>query len=122
MTGKENYFFDTYAILEIINGSKNYDPYMACGVILTRLNLFELYYTILRMYGQQKAFYYLGQYKQFAVDFIEIDIEMAARLKMKNRSLSMTDCIGYIVALRKCLKFLTGDKEFQGMSNVEFVK
>ena len=34
----------------------------------------------------------------------------------------MTDCIGYIIAKRLGMKFLTGDKEFEGFENVEFVK
>ena len=34
----------------------------------------------------------------------------------------MVDCIGYMTAKRLGVKFLTGDREFEGMDNVEFVK
>ena len=34
----------------------------------------------------------------------------------------MTDCIGYIMAKKLNIKFLTGDKEFENFLNVEFVK
>ena len=34
----------------------------------------------------------------------------------------MTDCVGYVVAKRVGVKFLTGDREFKDMPNVEFVK
>ena len=34
----------------------------------------------------------------------------------------MTDCIGYILAKNIGIKFLTGDKEFENLDNVEFVK
>ncbi len=34
----------------------------------------------------------------------------------------MTDCIGYIFAKQLGIKFLTGDKEFENLDNVEFVK
>ena|SRR3989344_6401444 len=122
MTIEENYFFDTYAILEIINGSKSYALYTSAGVITTKLNLFELYYALLRMHGRGKALYYLKQYAQFAVTFNENDIQEAAHLKMSNKTLSMTDCIGYAVSIRKGVKFLTGDKEFEKMPGVEFVK
>ena len=122
MTIENDYFFDTYAILEIIGGSKAYEPFISAGVILTKLNLFELFYAIMRMHGKFKAVYYLKQYSQFAVPFDDIDIQEAANLKMSNKALSMADCIGYAVSARKGLKFLTGDKEFKDMHNVEFVK
>ena len=44
------------------------------------------------------------------------------RKEQKKKDLSYTDCIGYIYAARNNMKFLTGDKEFEGMKNVEFVK
>ena len=122
MTTEDNYFFDTYAVLEVIGGSKSYAPYTSAGVVLTKLNLFELCYALLRMHGKEKATYYLKQYAQFVVNFNEDDIQIAAGIKMSNKTLSMTDCIGYAVSLRKDLKFLTGDKEFEKMKNVEFVK
>ncbi|MBI2660858.1 hypothetical protein HYX09_01165, partial [Candidatus Woesearchaeota archaeon] len=51
-------------------------------------------------------------------------IEEAAkfRLKMKKRNISMTDCIGYVISGKLKVKFLTGDKEFEHLPNVEFVK
>ena len=58
-----------------------------------------------------------------------IDIDIATikeanefRLLNKSRKLSYADCIGYIIARRYGLKFLTGDKQFSDMPNVEFVK
>lgn len=122
MTTKETYFFDTYAILEIINGTKSYETYIDSGVILTKLNLFELFYSLLKLHTKEKAIYYLQQYSQFVVDFDEHDIETAAEMKLKNKSLSMADCIGYIIALKNNARFLTGDKEFKDVKNVEFVK
>jgi predicted nucleic acid-binding protein len=47
---------------------------------------------------------------------------MKFRLKEKAKRLSYVDAIGYQLALEKNAKFLTGDKEFKGMKNVEFVK
>lgn len=46
----------------------------------------------------------------------------AMKLKLKNKNLSYTDCIGYIFAIKNNLKFLTGDKKFNDMPNVEFVQ
>ena len=47
---------------------------------------------------------------------------MKFRLKRKNQNLSYADCIGYTLAGKHNLKFLTGDKEFKNMENVEFVQ
>ncbi len=32
------------------------------------------------------------------------------------------DCIGYVIARRMGVLFLTGDKEFEGLESAEFVK
>jgi len=47
---------------------------------------------------------------------------MKFRKKNKKRNLSYTDCIGYVYATENDLIFLTGDKEFENLENVEFVK
>ena len=39
----------------------------------------------------------------------------------KDRKISYTDAIGYIYVLRNKLVFLTGDKEFENIDNVEFI-
>ena len=44
------------------------------------------------------------------------------RRKYRKEKLSMTDCIGYAVAERSEMKFLTGDEKFKNKKNVEFVK
>lgn len=118
------FFFDSYALAEINLGNPNYKKYTKSGIILTRLNIFEIYYGILRDIGEKEAKYFLEKYYQFSVDFYKEDIQEAAKLKLKyrTRNISMTDCIGYVVAKRLNIKFLTGDKEFENLSNVEFVK
>ena len=47
----EAYFFDTYAVLEIMAGNKNYMKYADAEIMLTKLNLFEVFYAILRESG-----------------------------------------------------------------------
>ena len=47
---------------------------------------------------------------------------MYFRAKNKNKKFSMADCISYFMAKNLGIKFLTGDKEFEGLENVEFVK
>src|SRR3989344_789534 len=111
----EKLFFDTYALIEIIKGNKNYTRYGDFDVLLTKLNLFDLYYNILRDYGEEGARKALNKYHNFIVDFDNQIIENAAKMRLifKKQSMSMTDCIGYIKAKELGIKFLTGDKQFE---------
>jgi uncharacterized protein len=117
-----SYLFDTYAIFEILNGNERYKPYASCISFVTRLNLFELYYNILREHGKGPAEDIMQRYANSVTDFDEEDIRNAAHLKLTRRKLSMADCIGYAVSQRLGIRFLTGDKEFEGMEGVEWVK
>src|SRR3989338_907162 len=118
------YFFDSYALAEINKGNPNYKFCLTAKIVLTKLNIFEIYHGILRDMGEKEAERFFEEYYQFVIDFNRDDIREAAKLKLqyKKRNLSMTDCIGYVLAKRWGIKFLTGDKEFKDLSNVEFVK
>ncbi|MBS3082229.1 hypothetical protein J4416_04875 [Candidatus Pacearchaeota archaeon] len=43
-------------------------------------------------------------------------------IKWKDRNVSIADCVGYIMAKELGIKFLTGDKKFKDLNDVEFVK
>lgn len=118
-----SYFFDSYAIIEILKASESYKHYINLDFITTKLNLFEVYYRILQD-SREKADVFLKLYTSKAIDFDEIIIAEACKFKLINRSkqLSITDCIGYMVALKAGVRFLTGDKEFKNFPNVEFAK
>lgn len=117
-------FFDSYSILEIIRGNSNYEKYKELIFITNTLNLSEVFYSLLREIAEKTA---LKTINEFDFEFIEINKEIAiesAIFKHENKSknLSYADCIGYITAQKNNLKFLTGDKEFEKLENVEFVK
>ncbi len=120
----EDFFFDTYAFYEIIKENKNYEKYLSTRIVTTKLNIFELYFGFLKNKNVDLAEISLNKYYQFAVDFDEEVIKEAAKLKNKlnKRDISITDCIGYELAKQIGIKFLTGDKEFENLYNVEFVK
>ena len=44
------------------------------------------------------------------------------KFKFKKEKLSYIDCLGYEVAKKLKIKFLTGDEGFRDKENVEFVK
>ncbi len=119
------YFFDSYAFFEIIEGNENYHPFSKnVGIITTKLNLLELHYGLLKICGKEIADRYYDQYVSFAIDIDDDIFKKASSLKaiLRKKKLSYIDCIGYIAALSRGVKFLTGDKEFKDLENVEFVK
>jgi len=130
MSLEENYimtetlFFDTYAFIEIIKHNENYNKYRSNRILTTKLNIFELYYYLLKNFHEDVIDIIISEYYKLTVDFDRNIIENAAKLRFMNNklNLSMTDCIGYCTARKHGIKFLTGDKGFENMPNVEFVK
>jgi len=118
------FFFDSFALIEIIKGNKNYKKYLNEIPITTKLNLMELYYYLLKETNEEKANFYYNFYLPFCISISDnvIKNSMKFKLKFKNKNLSYVDCIGYILSLELGIKFLTGDKEFKGLKNVEYVK
>ena len=116
-----DYFFDSYAIIEILKASENYRIYLDSEFITTKLNIFEVYYHLLKQ-SKEKADIFLKKFILKTVDFDGVVIEEACKLKAEKKNLSMADCIGYVVALKAGTRFLTGDGEFEHMKNVEFVR
>jgi uncharacterized protein len=102
---EETFFFDTYAIFEIIGGNPKYEKYSNCKIITTIFNLAELNYNLKKDMSKQKADDYTKDYNDFVVDVSLEDIKRAMDLKTKRRKMSIPDVIG-------C-------KELE---NVEFVK
>ena len=117
------YFFDTYAIIEILKGNPNYEHYTAVEYVTTQLNLIELHYYMLRHFGEAAAEVSMGKMLKNVVPFDAGIIAAANKFRFKNKpkEFSTADCIGYAYALKHGLKFVTGAKEFAGLPNVEFV-
>ena len=125
MTEEMNFFYDTYALLEIIAGNENYNKYIRnIGVVTTKLNLMELFYRLYILHGIEIAEFYYQKYLPFVVEISDSLIKKAAifRAENKKKDLSYVDCVGYVLALEHKIKFLTGDIQFKDMENVEFVK
>jgi len=117
-------FFDSYALIEVARGSQAYSPFSSVSPVFTKLNLFEVYYALLRENAFDSAGKVLSKLYPLTVDFDASDITRAAQMRIHyaGRRLSMTDCIGYVVSQRLGLPFLTGDNEFRDIAGVQFVK
>ena len=86
----------------------------------------EIYYAVLKDYGEveaEKAYSATGKY---LIEFDDEDVKDSMRrrlqLRRKKLNLSYADALGYTVALRLGVRFLTGDEEFENLNNVEYVK
>lgn len=116
-------FFDTYAIIETLKGNLNYAKFEDNEIIINNFVFAELCYNLYKD-KNELAKKYLDMYAKhiYSVKPEWIEEAMQFRLKWGDRNVSITDCVGYIMAKKLAIPFLTGDKEFKEMENVEFVR
>ncbi|MEK6889326.1 MAG: PIN domain-containing protein [Nanoarchaeota archaeon] len=121
---KDKYFFDSYAIIEVINQSPNYEKIKDIPIITNALCLGEVYFYFLKVHNKQTADFWIDKLKVELTPIIKEATLEASYFKFnhKSKNFSYPDCIGYIMAKKLGIKFLTGDREFKDMENVEFVK
>src|SRR3989344_1871780 len=117
------YFLDTYALIEIANGNPDYKKYLEDEAVTFKGNLAELYYFFLRQYDLNKAIDSFNKFSKIVEELplIVIPHTVTFKFKYKKMRLSYIDCFGYIYALESGRVFLTGDRAFKGMKNVEIV-
>ncbi len=119
-----SFFFDTYAFFELNLANPEYKRFENQAIITTKMNIMEYHYSILKEEGETEAEKKVRMIKNFIVEFGIGHIKAANKFKLKHKEkkLSYVDCLGYAVALSYGVPFVTGDKEFIDMPNVEFVK
>ncbi len=116
------FFFDTYALIELIEGNAKYQKYQQADMIINEFVFAELCYFFERNpYVDAHKFLKHVENVLVRTPLEVIQQAMQLRFKLKPKKLSMADAIGYAYAKELGLKFLTGDKEFKDMDNVEFV-
>ena len=118
------HFYDSYALIEIFKGNTNFDKFKDSIPICILQNLFELHQALLRDFNKKTADYWINKFNYKLIEISKEDIVKASdfRFKHKKLKLSMTDCLGYILAKKNKLKFLTGDGKFENFEDVEFIK
>ncbi len=118
------FFLDSYAMVEIAKGNEKYKKYLNEDIFTSVFNLYELYCALMRDYSEEIAKEFFYQFKKYILQIKDEHIFEASKFKLKHKKkcFSYADCIGYIMAFNYNLKFLTGDKEFEKLDNVEFVK
>jgi uncharacterized protein len=123
MMTEETFFFDTYALIEILKKNPNYERYTNCSIVINDLVFLEFCYKVYNE-GIINGEDLIKEIEDIIV-FPDKDIckkAMKFRLQNKKKKMSMTDCVSYIMSKEIGIKFLTGDKEFENLENVEFIK
>jgi len=117
-------FLDTFAIMEIIKGSPKYENYLDSELFTSLLNLYEMYYNLLKVSDETTAKEKFFQFKQFLIPIEDEHIFLASKFRLENTKLrlSYADCLGYAVAKDGGMLFLTGDRAFKNLENVEFAE
>lgn len=118
------YFFDSYALVELLKGNPHYARYCDARVVITLLNLIELTQQVLRDLDESRAREAYHKFKENVAEPSE-EVVLAAlrfRLQHKHRRFSYADAVGYTYANHAKIPFLTGDRQFEGFPNVEFVR
>ncbi len=120
------YFYDSYAVLAYLSDNPAYRSYFEEeDGFLTKLNLLEVHYRLLSVHGSRAARQTLQAFSRYLVDFDLDDIEkgMIVRRELRDKSLNVSyaDAMGFYLARKLGVKFLTGDKVFRNLPNVEFV-
>ena len=118
------FFLDTYAMIEIVRGNKDYDKYLSYELITSIVHLYEFYYDLIKTYTAEEAKQFYFKFMMYIIPVRNENIFEAAQFKWLHhkRGISYADALGYTIATQEHMKFLTGDKEFKDMENVEFVK
>lgn len=119
------FFFDSYALIEIYEKNINYEKYTKVKLVTTYLQVYETYYSLVRNgynFEEIKSFFEFLQSFCIVLKFNWIPKSVKFRREYYKRDLSYADCLGYVISKELGIKFLTGDKEFKDLPNVEFVR
>ncbi|HEY5538717.1 MAG TPA: hypothetical protein VIL58_04160 [Thermoplasmata archaeon] len=120
------YFYDSWAILAHLTDPK-IRPYFRSGRgVTTWLNLMEVYDALLRDGSSEpKAREHVAAAEPHLIDFSFEDVldamSLRHRLRSRGKNFSYVDSIGYYLARKRRLQFLTGDRAFRGLPGVSML-
>ena len=119
------YFFDTYGLYQIAKGVESYSIFKKHAAISTTLmNLYELHYVICKEGDESLAELFFDRLLPFCLEIKAEDIKEASKFRLKHakKRFSYIDALGYVIAIRQGLFFVTGDDAFESFEQVKFLK
>ncbi len=115
---------DTYALVEIHNGNPKFVDLLNEDAAITDITMAEFYGDIYKKHNAATADYWHRKLS-FICRNVPREVLIKAvrfRIDRKEQNLSFFDCVGYVFAKENGMKFVTGDKQFNQLEGVEFVK
>lgn len=115
---------DTYPLVEIATGNDRFAFLLNGDFVVTDTTIAEFYYVLLQRYDVSTADFWYKKFAPYCVTASkDILIEaMKFRHSNKKKDLSFFDCVGYVFAVENNYEFVTGDKEFQNLKNVAYLR
>lgn len=118
---------DSYAFFEHVGGNPRYKQvFQERDVVTTALNVLEVYHVLRRQLAPQVALRHAQACFSYITDVPRDTVFAAAVFKedmvRRKRNCSYIDAWGYSSARALGRRFLTGDRAFDGIAQVEFVK
>jgi hypothetical protein len=97
-------------------------------LVTTEFNVLELTYALFRDFGRDEAANVIT-FIRFKIEIVPTEdsdylnaSEFMPSANRTGKKLSLVEALGYSYSRKLGIKFLTGDKEFIEMENVEYVK
>lgn len=115
---------DTYALVEISKENPNFEIYLGSEFVITDPTIAEFYLVLFREEGEKVADYWFKKLETYCLPASKEILIEAVKFKHEKRkqNISFFDAVGYVFSLKNNYNFVTGDKEFEHMINVEFKK
>ena len=124
----KRYYADTYALVEILKGNPVYQRYAEGALLTSEFNILELAYALVRDYGSRRALEIIRAVRTYVTIIRALDEDcvrasmLRLELRKRGKNLSLIDALGYAIAKRLSIPFLTGDQEFENLEGVEYVR
>ena len=121
-------FVDSWAWIEYFFGTKKgkkaseYIDDKTVYKITSKINIFEVYYKILKEKGIEQATKFTEFILRTATVYeLDLDIvKLAAEIK-KEKGMGMADAIVLATAIKNNASVLTGDEDFKGLKETEII-
>src|ERR1051326_5882356 len=118
MAAAPRYFWDTFALVERQRGSDAYAPYAQAAVFTHQMNVYEFVAAVLRDFAEPTARHQVLLPAPNPIEAETDDLFAASRFRAKHR-VSYVDALGFVLAQKHDMRFLTGDRAFKSVDGVE---
>ena len=118
---KARYFFDASAMIRVLEEDPRFEAYRDEPVVTDIGHVYEFTRYLLKRYGAARTRALLHDLRVDRIEPTSEDLVEAAKLAARHSAMSAQDALGYTLARRARMTFLTTDRAFRGMPGVEVV-